>query len=149
MNNPADMIMKMVKQKREIEFLKSNQIGLGNLITQTEEIVKNIPSEENSTWLSFEFGSLGVTCMDSYRGYYDELALGYGDDGVSIREFLKILKNALGKVYTGYKGGDYEMHKDTPIWAANYGRTGYTKVIGIEKENDYTFIIRTIQDYND
>jgi hypothetical protein len=32
-----------------------------------------------------------------------------------------MLTEAIGKTYTGYKGGEYVMGKVTPVWVANYG----------------------------
>lgn len=140
-------IMQMAKQQREIEALKSNQIGLGDLIKQTQYLVDNMEPDEDHTWLSFEFGSCGVTGIDSFRGYYDELALSYGDDEIlELADFLGILKDALGKTFIGYKGGDFTMHEHTPIWVANYSRTSYTKVIGIERTSKFFYRILTYQD---
>lgn len=56
----------------------------------------------------------------SYRGSYDELAFEPKDD-VSFGEMLGYAKSALGKTFTGYKGGDYTMESYTPCWIAEYG----------------------------
>ena len=57
-----------------------------------------------------------------YRGYYSDLAIGYGD-GVKVEDLLKSVRAALdGETFHGYKGGEYTMSKDTPLWlASNYG----------------------------
>ena len=51
--------------------------------------------------------------------------------GWSLADLIKQLKEAVGKVYTGYKGGDYTMTEDTPLWVANYGETGSTAITGV------------------
>ncbi|MCO2577536.1 hypothetical protein FA322_08720 [Pseudomonas aeruginosa] len=59
----------------------------------------------------------------SYRGYYDELAFEPARD-VTIGSMLKNAKSAVGKTFTGYKGGQFKMTADTPVHLAHYGSTG-------------------------
>lgn len=66
---------------------------------------------------------VGFTHAHSYRGYYDELAFEPAQE-VTIASMLECAKGALGKVFTGYKGGEYQMSEWTPVWLANYGSTG-------------------------
>ncbi len=65
----------------------------------------------------------GFSEPHSYRGYYDELAFEPADN-MTIGKMLKCAKYALGKTYTGYKGGDYTMHEWTDVWLAHYGCCG-------------------------
>ena len=37
---------------------------------------------------------------------------------------LKECRAAMGAVFTGYKGGEYQMGKSTPLWVASYGCCG-------------------------
>lgn len=46
-------------------------------------------------------------------------------------QFLEMLKEAVGKTYEGYKGGDFEMTEDTPMWVANYRYADNTGVMGV------------------
>lgn len=39
-------------------------------------------------------------------------------------ELLAECKAAMGKVFCGYKGGDYVMGALTPVWLASYGCCG-------------------------
>lgn len=57
-------------------------------------------------------------------------------------EFLKMLKETVGKEFTGYKGGEFTMDENTPIWVANYGNSGNTAVIDVIDE-DYKIILVT------
>jgi hypothetical protein len=66
---------------------------------------------------------LGFANPHSYRGSYDELAFEPRRD-VTVGEMLQSAKEALGKVYQGYKGGDYEMSEFTECNLANYGCCG-------------------------
>lgn len=64
------------------------------------------------------------TRLNSYRGYYEELAIpGSTEEARSIDVWLKWLREANGTTYQGYKGGDYVMTRNTPLWAANYGES--------------------------
>lgn len=80
----------------------------------------------------FDFGGLHPTDVDSYRGYYDDLAIGFSDDsGSSVKRLLSELEPAVGSTFSGYKGGDFRMHDGTPMWVANYGRCHSTAVVGV------------------
>jgi len=40
----------------------------------------------------------------------------------------------MGKVYEGYKGGDYVMGANTPLWIGEYGSAGGIKLIAIHSD---------------
>lgn len=61
--------------------------------------------------------------VDSYRGYYERLAIEPGP-GVRAGELFDLLARRQGTKMTGYKGGDYEIHGDTLVHVARYGETG-------------------------
>ncbi len=64
---------------------------------------------------------LHPTEEDSYRGYYHDLAFALGHDLVTVEDLLIRCELALTNTYEGYKGGDYTMDRDTPLWIASYG----------------------------
>lgn len=92
------------------------------------------------------FGVAGIAPagMHSYRGWYDHLALGVGDDGYNeasmLVEFLAAIKSADGTIFEGYKGGNYEMNLETPVWVANYGRCTNTAIVDVV-EGDYEVVL--------
>lgn len=58
----------------------------------------------------------------SYRGYYEELAIpGTMNKASTIDTWIKCLRDVNGSTYQGYKGGEYVMTRNTPLWAASYG----------------------------
>ena len=61
---------------------------------------------------------------DSYRGYYSDLYFERHDGTRPASELLAECKAAMGKVFTGYKGGDFMMGAITPLWIATYGCCG-------------------------
>jgi hypothetical protein len=81
--------------------------------------------------------------LDSYRGYYDQLALGYANEltNITVGDLKKMLEHSIGKTYTGYKGGEYTMYDSTHVWVANSGEAGGTAIIDIEEIGCYVTII--------
>ena len=76
--------------------------------------------------------------VDSYRGYYEDLAISffvppesYGLQTLT-RAFLDTLESAIDKTFTGYKGGDYRMDADSNLWVSNYGACTHAAVLGVE-----------------
>lgn len=103
------------------------QITLGELITKLE----TCPSE----WpLYFDFCAMVPDGLDSFRGYYDQLAVGFRECGgteLTVGEFLDEAKRAVGATFQGYKGGDYRMDKATFIWVSNYGHSSNTVIVDV------------------
>lgn len=67
----------------------------------------------------------------SYRGYYDHLALGTGDEPQTVAQLLAAAGGAKGKTFTGYKGGDYVMDGDTPVWFSEWGDNSGIGIVGV------------------
>jgi hypothetical protein len=83
----------------------------------------------------------GICEPHSYRGYYSDLSFEKSDSKVMVKDLLEICKSTLNQTFTGYKGGDNVMGKDTPLWLADYGCTGdkimnYTIEGGLVTEKD-------------
>ena len=136
-------IQNAVKASRANTLANSDQLTLGELILKLEPIVKNQKEGDEAT-VRYDFEYLFPTSIDSWRGSYDELALNFETQGVEMKvsEFLKMLKECIGKTFTGYKGGDFTMHKGTPIWVANYSHSGNTAVIDVV-DNGYVVLLIT------
>jgi len=60
----------------------------------------------------------------SYRGYYQCLAVEKADFPVTTEAMINTLRDAIGKTFTGYKGGEFLMDEDAGVFYAEYGRTG-------------------------
>ncbi len=41
----------------------------------------------------------------------------------STADFIALLKRTVGATLYGYKGGEFLMIEDTPVWVANYGES--------------------------
>lgn len=62
--------------------------------------------------------------LDSYRGYYSDLYFELHKGTRSAIDLLNDCRGAMGKVFVGYKGGEYQMGERTPLWIATYGCCG-------------------------
>ena len=88
-----------------------SQMTLGRMIKRLEELPEDLEI--------VGFGKLG-----SYRGYYSDLAFEPDTEPKTVKQLLRECKSAMGKVFIGYKGGEYVMGELTPLWVANYGCCG-------------------------
>jgi hypothetical protein len=79
----------------------------------------------------------------SYRGYYSDLSFENTELPVTVAEFLKILKGCLGQTFEGWKGGDFVMSEDTPLWNSEEGSTG-DAIVGYEIGISFDLITKTI-----
>ena len=66
---------------------------------------------------------IGFASPHSYRGFYEDLAFEPAKN-VTVGSMLACARDALGRTFTGYKGGEFKMNEYTDIWLANYGDTG-------------------------
>lgn len=67
----------------------------------------------------------------SYRGYYSDLAFAPGLEPTTVGGVLADLQAALGRTFEGYKGGDFLMGEDTPLWVSEYGAVDEVAVMDI------------------
>lgn len=143
--NIQQMLDNAVQADRQKELTVSDQLLLGELILKLEAV------KDKSKPLFIDTGDrpMGV---DSYRGIYRELAIQterkgryygdiketteYGDiheriyigkENPTVSEWIEVLKEAIGKTFEGYKGGDFTMSKNTPVWLAEWGDSGFGK----------------------
>lgn len=115
-------------------------LTLGELISALEAF----PPE---TSVHFDILYLAPTDFDSYRGYYEFLALGWAEDSlpITVGSLLKAAKACVGGVFQGYKGGEYAMWLDTPVFMANYGKTG-RRIVGV---TDHFGMVRLLTEEDD
>ncbi len=93
---------------------------LGNMIN----LLKMFNPEER---IRYDFGYFVPTYFMSWRGDYSHLALGYQEyKDVFVKDLLGLCCQANGMTFEGYKGGNYKMNLNTPIWIANQGFSGNT-----------------------
>lgn len=109
---------------------------LGELI----DTLKALPPTHD---VKFDNGRV-PTDICSWRGSYDELTIDSepGADRMSVKALLSLAKSADGDTFTGYKGGEYVMNRDTPVWADPYGECHCYGIVG-SRVVDGTVILAT------
>jgi hypothetical protein len=66
---------------------------------------------------------LGIHNPQSYRGDYEQLAF-EPIANISCKEMLKEARSALGRIFCGWKGGEFQMHEETTVNIAKRGECG-------------------------
>ena len=143
-----DYLTAITSSERAKRMAQSDQLTLGELILKMEAVVARqkarIAEGKEEATVRYDFEYLFPTSIDSWRGSYAELALNFQAEGneLTATDFLKVLKDAVGKTFCGYKGGDYVMSRQTPVWVANYGNSGNTAVLDVI-DDEYQVVIVT------
>lgn len=73
--------------------------------------------------------------LHSYRGYYSDLSFRQGDGVRPVLDLLDDCRAAMGQVFEGYKGGDFMMGANTPLWVADWGDCG-PKLMAVHEGGD-------------
>lgn len=103
---------------------------------------KLIIIEMNSEIFTSDFAA------DSWRGSYNLPSIEYysGNSGCSIESAIENLQEIDGMKVEGYKGGDYVLNKEDPLFIANYGcSNNCTAIVDIQETDDF-IICLTEQD---
>lgn len=143
MNSFMNDVHARVSKQIADEAAARNQLTLGEMVILLENADQTKP-------VRFTNGrSPGY--YDSYRGYYEFVAVDPCDDPITVAEFLELTKVAIGATYAGYKGGNFTMSKNTPVWISHYGEASgwcvsaiteldtYVEIGGI-REDDYSYL---------
>ena len=114
---------------RKAELTEYGTMSLGALINALE-------STKDDALVYFDFCGFTPGEIDSYRGYYDHLAIEplRGVSAPSVAQFISSLRDCEANTYTGYKGGDYTMDLETPIWVSFYGSVSGTGIVSIDDQ---------------
>lgn len=91
----------------------------------------------------------------SYRGHYDQAALTparwapvLGHAPISVEELTARTYDAIGRSFRGWKGGEYTMGADTPVWAAEMGDdTGIAVLDVVETAERVLLVTYSIDEY--
>lgn len=132
----VDIVKAITDGQRQHEFEASDQLSLGQLIHQLKGIT------DQDAGVMFDFCAFRPTTLDSWRGSYDELALGYADEDITVSQLLARCEEAVGRSYQGYKGGDYIMSEHTPVWVSQYGHSSSTAITCV-RDKRWVVVIET------
>lgn len=122
-------------------------LEVGELIDELTEIIPlGVKMKYLEKEVRYDFNPIAfITKLKSWRGVYSELTLDYdinkNKSSVTLGDLIKDLKNSIkGKVFRGYKGGEFRMNIDTPVWADPYGMYNERAIIGVEDTEDFILI---------
>lgn len=109
-------------------------ITLGDLIDKLERIALSCDAD---CWVCYDFCNAIPTTGGSWRGDYSNLAIGWTTDWEwdkrpLLKDFVKHLReNCYNKTFEGYRGGNYKMTGNTPVWVDKYGEATSTAITGV------------------
>lgn len=132
-------IQKLINMISEGEMYKRVATGQNMSLGELIAALNGAPDDYN---LRLDSGDTPVD-VDSYRGYYSDLAIKSEVKAEqTVGGFRKILEEAVGKTFEGYKGGEFVMAKHTPMWVSPWDSASGRAVTGVEPR-DTTLIIMT------
>lgn len=127
-------------------------MSLGGLINA----LAKLPKQDRDVYLRwrpddvYDRWFLHPTTLDSYRGYYDHLALGWAEnvdeDMRSVASLVERLRAADGERFTGWKGGTYRMNLETPVWADNCGKGAGVQIVGVRDDDWCVRLLTSVED---
>lgn len=99
------------------------------------ELIDTLSRKDPEDWLLLDFVHFQPSGdVHSYRGDYSQLAIGYRSGGdMTVGAMLEKLKAADGAMFYGYKGGEYVMDRDTPVFVANHNESGGTAIVDVKE----------------
>ena len=129
----SSIINGIVDSQIQNEYASKPILSLGELI-----LLLRLQPQTNA--IKIDYGG-NPGSLDSYRGYYKDLAISPdGDTEKTVAAFLSDCENSVGKTYDGYKGGEFTMTKQTFMWVACYGTTG-KMLTGVESKGKSTVLV--------
>jgi len=117
------------------------RLSRGNYHLTLYKLLKELEGVPDAALITFDTGGYPDQPY-SYRGYYSDLCFSRSDQEITVKDFIGTAKDCLDKTFQGYKGGDYVMAKDTPLWVAEYGSCG-DAIIGIKPLSSDNVILQT------
>ena len=134
---------KMMEYERKMR--SNTMFTLGNLIDELEKYPRN--------WeVLIEPFHLVPLSFHSYRGYYHDLCLTYSTreeslgEEMSVGKLLDMCNEANGKEFYGYKGGEFLMSRETPIWVSDNDYSTGMAIGKIEKVYDGLVAIKCYEE---
>lgn len=84
------------------------------------EFLKQLKILDADTKVYFSFGNLVPHGHSSYRGYYEDLAIGFeSGDYKTAQDLINYYEPLIGETIHGYKGGEYKISENTNLWVAD------------------------------
>ena len=114
------------------------QMTLGEMILRLESLPQDAV-------VKADLNAISIGSVNSYRGYYCDLALVPSGIESTVGQVADMLRAAIGATFEGYKGGDFVMTKATPLWLSGYGSASGDRVMAINLVDGFA-VIQTEQE---
>ena len=117
------------------------------------QVLEQLRTAKNDSVVYFDFADCAPTTVDSWRGIYADPAIGWTPTGYSgdgkaptVASLIGELEKAIdGRLYTGWKGGDYRYTENSTLHVDNSGDYSQTEIVRIE-DREWCVIIHTERD---
>jgi hypothetical protein len=121
---------------------KKYHVTLGELIDALGGV-----DADSTVILSGEHSNLSPALPpNSYRGHYEDLAFPPSLTRINAGELRAGLIECEGKAFEGWKGGDFIMGRDTPLWIADSGEaTGLAVIDTDERGGDFVLVTKEVE----
>ena len=97
-------------------------LTLGGLISA----LSGVPSD---AFVFIDGTKAGIKSPHSYRGYYSDLSFEKSTEPKTVSETLETAKSCIECCFQGWKGGEYIMKEDTPLWIAKEGESSQLAIM--------------------
>jgi len=118
------------------------------------DLITRLKTFEPNKRVRFEFCDSIPTHIASSRGYYERPALGWSPSGYSftlgqeyypsctVESLIKELDEAIsGKMFCGWKGGEYYYFGDEPLYVDNNGDWTDTRIVSVQLIDNIVVLI--------
>ena len=125
-NEISDIAEKLsqLSDRVKLELHKGRNLTLGQLIEYLE-------NSDPEAVVVFDDGKHPDVYIQSYRGDYRHAAVDKCDVSITASEWVRCLKNSIGETRLGYKGGEFTMFLETPVWQSEYGMSSQMAIVGV------------------
>src|SRR5687767_2435193 len=112
------------------------------------ELIDVLEKHRSNQTVRFSDGTY-PRAFNSWRGVYKWLTLEPGTQHIAVSELLAQAKEADGGTFYGYKGGEYVMDRESPVWADNYGECSHYAIVAsyVNEEDELILQRENIESY--
>lgn len=105
------------------------------------QFVEALAEFDPAKTIQFDFGYFAPSRIHSWRGVYEQVALGYDTSVETTVEFVRgLARGAIGQFFTGYKGGSYLMRPETRLWVSQHDEANHTGIVRVTEHGHHVII---------
>lgn len=136
-------IQSLLNSISDVRKNSAGNLTIGDMLSKLDQF-------NDDETVTFSNGAYFDGSFGSYRGYYEDMYLGFDKENQgfnTVGDIKNALESALNKgEMMGYKGGEYSIDVDTLLWSASYGCCG-DMVVDVLKLSDKIYVITKEDEY--